>query len=363
SGRNLILLTPGDFEVEDVALAPGGREVLFNSNQGDPDRRHIWQVPASGGTPIALTKGAGIEWSPVMTSERQLAFLASDAQNPAHAALLVNKAARPLDDSAIPPEFPLQSMITPEPVTFTASDGITIHGQLFLTRDRRGRAPAIVFFHGGPRRQMLLGWNYRSYYHNAYAFNQYLASRGYIVLSVNFRSGIGYGLNFREALQFGATGASDFQDVEAAGHYLQQRPDVDAARIGVWGGSYGGYLTAMALARSSNVFRAGVDLHGVHDWAVEYDLAPTDPLAKTAFDSSPLAFVDGWKSPVLLIQGDDDRNVKFNQTVVLADALRERKVPMEELVFPDEVHEFLLWRHWREAYEAADRFFEKYLGW
>jgi dipeptidyl aminopeptidase/acylaminoacyl peptidase len=182
------------------------------------------------------------------------------------------------------------------------------------------------------------------------------------VLSVNFRSGIGYGMNFREAPQYGATGASDFQDVEAAGRYLRARPDVDPERIGVWGGSYGGYLTAMALARLPDTFRAGVDLHGVHDWAVEYDLALTDSLAKTAAASSPLAFVNTWRSPVLLIQGDDDRNVKFNQTVLLADALRQRKVPVEELIFPDEVHEFLLWRHWVEAYEAADRFFEKYLS-
>jgi dipeptidyl aminopeptidase/acylaminoacyl peptidase len=357
------LLTPGDFEVEDVTLGSLGREVLFNSNQGDPDRRHLWRVPASGGTPVALTSGAGIEWSPAMTSDGHVAFLSSDAQHPAHPALLTGTTARELDPAAVPSDFPLRNMVTPQPVTFTAADGVLIHAQLFLPPNRDGdRLPAVVFFHGGPRRQMLLGWNYRSYYHNAYAMNQYLANRGYVVLSVNFRSGIGYGMNFREAPQYGATGASDFQDVEAAGRYLRARPDVDPERIGVWGGSYGGYLTAMALARLPDTFRAGVDLHGVHDWAVEYDLALTDSLAKTAAASSPLAFVNTWRSPVLLIQGDDDRNVKFNQTVLLADALRQRKVPVEELIFPDEVHEFLLWRHWVEAYEAADRFFEKYLS-
>ena len=362
-GGQPVLLTPGEFEVEEVALAPDGREVLFNSNQGDPDRRHLWRVPVAGGPCVSLTTGNGIEWAPVMTSDQRVAFLASDAQHPAHPAMLVNHETRSLDPSAIPADFPLQSMVTPQPVTFQAADGLIIHGQLLLPpRRTAARAPAILFLHGGPRRQMLLGWNYRSYYHNAYALNQYFANSGYVVLSVNFRSGIGYGLNFREALQFGATGASDFQDIEAAGRYLQQRPDVDPARIGVWGGSYGGYLTAMALARSSNVFRAGVDFHGVHDWAVEYDLAPTDPLAKTAFDSSPMHFLDGWKSPVLLIHGDDDRNVQFNQTVVLADALRRRNVTVEQLIFPDEVHEFLLWRHWREAYQAAARFFGKHLG-
>jgi dipeptidyl aminopeptidase/acylaminoacyl peptidase len=362
AGGRATLLTPGEFEVEQVAPAPGGGEVLFNSNQDDADRRHLWKVPANGGSPVRLTPGNGIEWSPAATSDGALSFLRSDARYPARASILLGREVRDLDPGAIPADFPLEWMVTPQPVTFASSDGLMIHGQLFLPpRAGGGRAPAVVFFHGGPRRQMLLGWNYRSYYHNAYALNQYLANKGYAVLSVNFRSGIGYGLNFREALKYGATGASDFNDVEAAGRYLQRRPDVDPERIGAWGGSYGGYLTAMALARSSGVFRAGVDLHGVHDWVIEYDLPPTDPLTQTAFTSSPMNFLDGWRSPVLLIHGDDDRNVKFNQTVVLADALRQRKVTVQELIFPDEIHEFLLYRHWREAYEAADRFFDKHL--
>jgi dipeptidyl aminopeptidase/acylaminoacyl peptidase len=208
---------------------------------------------------------------------------------------------------------------------------------------------------------MLLGWHYMYYYNNAYALNQYLANQGYVVLSVNYRSGIGYGLNFREALNYGGTGASEYSDVQSAASYLRGRSDVDAARIGVWGGSYGGYLTALALARDSDIFRAGVDFHGVHDWAKEWELPPSDPAARVAFDSSPMAFVKGWKSPVLLIHGDDDRNVQFGQTVVLTDALRKRKVEIEDLIFPDEIHDFLLFRHWREGYEAAARFLDRHL--
>ncbi len=362
-GGKATLLTPGDFEVEFVALAAGGREVVFNSNQGDIDRRHLWRVAAAGGKPAALTSGDGIEWAPAPTGDGQaVAFLRSDAQHPAHASVLSGKEIRDMDPNALPPEFPIAQMVKPQAVTFPSGDGLTIHGQLFVPKSRGpGRGPAVIFFHGGSRRQMLLGWNYRSYYHNAYAMNQYLANEGYTVLSVNYRSGIGYGLNFREALNFGATGASEYADVVAAGQFLRSRPEVDPARIGVWGGSYGGYLTALALARNSDVFRAGVDLHGVHDWAIEYDIPVTDPANKRAFESSPMNFLDGWRSPVLLIQGDDDRNVKFNQTVILRDALRKRKVTVDELIFPDEVHEFLLYRHWREAYEAADRFFRKNL--
>lgn len=267
-----------------------------------------------------------------------------------------------MDPGSIPEGFPLQHMVTPQPVTFASAGGLTIHGQLFLPlRPTGGRRPAVVFFHGGPLRQMLLGWHSMSYYHNAYALNQYLANTGFVVLSVNYRGGIGYGLDFREALNTGGTGASEFADVQAAAKYLRERAAVDPALIGVWGGSYGGYLTALALARASDTFRVGVDFHGVHDWSKDWELPLGDPAAKTAFESSPMADVDRWRSPVLLIHGDDDRNVQFGQTVMLANALRKRKVDFEELIFPDEVHDFLLYRHWREGYEAAVRFLNRYL--
>jgi dipeptidyl aminopeptidase/acylaminoacyl peptidase len=206
------------------------------------------------------------------------------------------------------------------------------------------------------------------YYSNAYAMSQYLASLGYLVLSVNYRSGIGYGLNFREALNYGAAGASEFNDVQGAGLYLKGRADVDGAHIGVWGGSYGGYLTALALARASDLFAAGVDLHGVHDWTLElrnwqpsYDPAADPNAARVAWESSPLAYVKTWRSPVLLMQGDDDRNVQFANTVRLAQALREQGVPFEEHVFPDEIHDFLLHRTWLEAYSLAADFFNRHL--
>jgi dipeptidyl aminopeptidase/acylaminoacyl peptidase len=210
---------------------------------------------------------------------------------------------------------------------------------------------------------MLLGWHYGYYYHNAYAFNQYLASRGYMVLSVNFRSGIGYGRAFREAKNRGPRGASEYKDIVAAGKYLGSRDDVDEKRIGLWGGSYGGYLTAMGLARNSDMFAAGVDIHGVHDWSARVGRAPwaTGELVKLGRESSPIHSIDKWKSPVLLIHGDDDRNVAFSQSVDLARRLRERGVKFEELVFPDEVHDFLRHENWLRTYRAAADFFDRHL--
>jgi dipeptidyl aminopeptidase/acylaminoacyl peptidase len=371
-GGAATLMTPGEYEVESVALSPGRREVVFNSNQDDADRRHLWREAASGERPERLTGGGGIEWSPVVTSDgREIVLLRSDARGPARPARLgPGGAMRDLAPESLPKDFPGARLVEPQPVMITAADGLKIHGQIFLPANSQPgeRHPAVVFFHGGSRRQMLLGWHYMQYYHNTYALNQYFASRGYIVLSVNYRSGIGYGMEFREASNYGATGASEFNDVEGSGLYLRSRPDVDPARIGLWGGSYGGYLTALGLARASNLFAAGVDLHGVHDWNLEYsgtvtagDYAKQTDWARVAFESSPLADIKTWRSPVLLIQGDDDRNVSFTQMVRLVEALRKQGVEFREVVFPDEVHDFLTHEHFLQAYHAAVEFFDSHL--
>ena len=372
-GGRATLLTPGDFEVEYVASSADRTTIYLNSNQGDIDRRHVWRVAVAGGAPAAVTSGTGIEWAPVPTADgKGVAFLRSDGRKPPRPALLLGTGpARDLAPQAIPADFPEAALVEPQQVVFSAADGMSIHGQLFLPKGLRAgeRRPAIIFFHGGSRRQMLLGWHYMYYYRNSYALNQYFASRGYVVLSVNYRSGIGYGLNFREALHYGAQGASEFNDVMGAGVYLRTRADVDPAKIGLWGGSYGGYLTALGLARASDLFAAGVDLHGVHDWNTEiqnwvtdYDPAKQAEVARVAHESSPIASVNDWRSSVLLIHGDDDRNVQFSQSVELAGALRARGVQVEQLVFPDEIHDFLLHADWLRAYKAAVDFFQRKLG-
>jgi dipeptidyl aminopeptidase/acylaminoacyl peptidase len=371
-GGQVSLLTPGEFEVEHVPLSPDGQELVFSSNQDDIDRRHIWRVPVTGGPPTAVTSGTGIEWAPVMTSDGQaIAFLCSDARRPAHPVIRVGSAAvRELAPGAIPADFPESALVVPQPVVFSTADGMRIHGQLFLPPDSclQERCPAVSFFHGGSRSQMLLGWHYRDYNHRVYAFHQYLASRGYVVLSVNYRSGTGYGMEFREALNYGAHGASEFNDVLGAGLYLRNRPEVDPDRIGLWGGSFGGYLTALGLARASDLFAAGVDLHGVHNWNVvirnfhpSYDPLKQPEFARRAFESSPMAYIKDWRSPVLLIHGDDDRSVPFSETVDLVEALRQQGVEVEQLVFPDEVHAYSLHARWLEAYRAAADFFDRQL--
>jgi dipeptidyl aminopeptidase/acylaminoacyl peptidase len=360
-GGAATLLTPGEFEVEHVSYSQDASEIVYSSNQGDIDRRHVWRVgSAPGRPPVAVTSGAGLEWSPVLVTGG-LAYLSADARGPARAAIQLGANSREMAPETIPADFPTDDLVVPQQVIYNASDGMPVHGQLFLPP---AGAPgkkhaAVVFMHGGSRRQMLLGWHYMDYYNKAYAMNQYLASQGYVVLSINYRSGIGYGLNFREALNYGATGASEFKDVEGAGLYLRTRADVDAARIGLWGGSYGGYLTALGLARASSLFAAGVDFHGVHDWSTR--LTVNSDAARTALESSPMASVRTWRSPVLLIHGDDDRNVNFSETVTLANALRQQGVYFEQLILPDEIHSFLRHASWLRGYHAAADFLRRKL--
>jgi dipeptidyl aminopeptidase/acylaminoacyl peptidase len=370
------LLTPGNFEIEYAAAAPNGSAIIYAGNSGDIDRRHLWRLTFPSGALVALTRGTGIETMPTVASDGvSIGFLHSDAKLPMRiAALDAGKMGVDLVRNGFPKDFP-SSLVTPESVVLPLRAGVAAHGQLFLPPGG-GRAatrhPAVVFMHGGPIRQMLAGWHYMDYYSNAYGLNQYLASKGYVVLALNYRSGIGYGLDYREAERYGATGASEYNDLLSAASYLRARPDVDAARVGLWGGSYGGYMTALGLARNSDLFAAGVDLHGVHDWhnwslgerggRDFYTLDATPDDLATALAASPISAVSTWRSPVLLIHGDDDRNVAFSETMRLVEALNRQGVDYQELIFPDEIHGFLRHESWLRAYHATAEFLDAKLS-
>ncbi|WP_182275559.1 prolyl oligopeptidase family serine peptidase [Granulicella sp. 5B5] len=381
------LLTPGNVEVEGAALNAHDNVLVWSSNDPlpeatDADRRHIWQLNlAHTGEAPKEHETHSSDTHPILSADgNTLAVLASDTHTPAHVEILVtNSGAERTSLNRLPSSYPAASLVAPQQVLFPSTDNLQIHGQLFLPAhlDPTKKHATLIFMHGGPRRQMLLGYPAMEYYSNAYAMNQYLASRGFIVLSVNYRCGIGYGLDFRQCGHEGATGAAEYNDILAAAKYLQSRPDVDPKRIGLWGGSYGGYLTALGLARNSDIFAAGVDFHGVHDWNLEDnagdwkrgDNAEQDAIAKEALASSPLGDISHWHSPILLIHGDNDPSVAYAQTPRLADALRARnatlpkgqQVDVEELIFPDEVHEFLLHKDWLAAYTATAAFFERTL--
>jgi dipeptidyl aminopeptidase/acylaminoacyl peptidase len=369
------LLTPGDFMVEDVEVSRDGAAVVYSANTGalaeDDDRRHLFRVPVSGGTPQALTKGETLEWSPAPLSDR-LVYIGADARNPPAVEVLAADGERVLDGQAPPREFAGGEFVVPKKVTFRAEDGTLVHGQLFQAQGARA-TPGVIFVHGGPPRQMMLGWSYMDYYSHAYAMNQWYAAHGYTVLSVNYRLGIGYGYDFQHPDKGGATGSSEYQDVLAGGRFLQsQVPGVRGDKIGIWGGSYGGLLTALALARNSDLFKAGVDFHGVHDWSLtlaeratpvmRFEQGDRAQATEAAFKASPVADVATWRSPVLFIHGDDDRNVRFEETIDLENRLAARGVHFEELVIPDEIHGFLRYGSWLKADQAATDFMARTLG-
>jgi dipeptidyl aminopeptidase/acylaminoacyl peptidase len=358
NGGAPLLLTPGNYMAEYIQLSPDGRWLVFAGNSGldsnDIDRRHVVRVAVDRAEPRVMTSGVGLEWTPFVTGDGQsIAFIGATAQRPPVPAVM------PIDGGTvkwigadrIPSDFPTASLVAPRKVVFKSSDGLTLHGQIFERPSAAAaKRPAVIFVHGGPPRQMLLGWHYSDYYSNEYAENQYLASLGFVVLSVNYRLGIGYGHDFKNPPASGPRGAAEYLDIKAGGDYLRSLPEVDPARIGIYGGSYGGFLTAMALAKNSDLFAAGVDIHGVHDWTTDSPRARRDrfeqaPDADRAFDvafrSSPVAYVSGWKSPVLLIHGDDDRNVRFSQTVDLVQRLAAAGIPYEEMIIPDDTHHFM----------------------
>lgn len=367
NGSDLRDITPGDGEVENYVLDAAGANVYFDGNREDIDRRHIWKSDVATGTVKAVTSGEGIETSPMFGGNVLYCF--KSTYNTAKMVVRVEEAAKTtiqLNPQKIPVYAP-NDFVKPEPVIYKAADGTSIHGQLFINRKIAGKRPGVVFMHGGPVRQMLLGYHYGDYYAFMYAFNQYLANQGYAVIAINYRCGTGYGKDFRRIARQGPRGAEEYQDVVAAGKYLQTLPEVDAAKIGLYGGSYGGYLTAMGLARNPELFKTGVDIHGVHDWAWRGRTFATPGgwwgIGKNemelAYKSSPSSDISKWIAPTLFVHGDDDRNVQFQETVDLVEKLRDKKVPVEVLVLPDEIHGFLRYESWSRIFDASKEFFDR----
>lgn len=368
NGGQARALTPSNCEVAESELtAPDTLFVIHNCR--NIDTRQLSHITVSSGREQPVeSKDVVMGGAAAVGDGRYVAFAGSNADDPALLRVLDLSTTR-LARAEQPRDYGYGYRFTappPQQVRFKASDGGTVPGQLFLPTTR-GPHPAIVYVHGGPPRQMFPAFHFSHYYASDYATNRRLADLGYTVLAVNYRSGVGYGRAFREAEGRAWRAASEYADVLGAGRWLAARDDVDRKRIGIWGGSYGGLLTGQALARNSDVFAAGVAVHGVFDWSwpspTPGHLNPTRtfgvPEAErpTALAASPLGAIDKWKSPVLLFSGDQDMNVDVLETIDLTQKLRARGVPVRTVLLPGEAHDLIRHSGRQTQWHETRRFF------
>ncbi len=367
-------LTKGSFDVESVIVDRSGQTIAVGSNRADVNRRDVatWRIGQPSFQQVSAAGTVAVE--PVFVGGTdQIAYLsATETQSPAPTLAAVDGSG---SEIALVDRPRMSMFRQPETVTFTAPDGLKITGTLFRARGLSDgqKSKAVVYVHGGPPRQMMPAIHRSLYYAYTYAANQYLAAQGTTVLAVNYRCGIGFGRDFHSVPDFGPHGAAEFQDVAAAGEYLRRLPFVDRQRIGIYGGSYGGFLTAYGLARRSDLFAAGVAWHGIYDWSywvknplpggmffTPWGVAGEDP--EMVRDSSPIAHVDSWRSPVLLISGDDDRRVLVEETVALERALQQAGVPVETMLIPNEIHSFLRHDTWQRVLDRTISFLDAKLN-
>lgn len=365
-------LTPPNCEVAE-SESPGSRELFVLHNCSDLHARQASLLdPQSGGMKALKLPDVVLANASAAPGRRFVAYTGGDAEN-APLLRILDTQTRKVVYREEPSAHGYQRTFSagaPKVVSFKAEDGVTVPAQLFLPKSK-GKHPALVYVHGGPPRQMFPGFHFSSYYAFDFAFNRRLAELGYVVLAVNYRSGVGYGQGFREAPERAWRGASEYRDVLAAGRWLAERPEVNPKQIGIYGGSYGGLLTAQALSRNSDLFAAGVSIHGVYDWSWPsskpghlnpsrfFGVSESD--RALAFKSSPISAVDTWKSPVLLFSGDTDMNVDVLETVDLTTKLTARGVKVDTVLLPGEAHGFIQQASWVRLWTELSAFFSKTL--
>ncbi|MBA3675906.1 MAG: S9 family peptidase [Sphingosinicella sp.] len=366
-------LTPAGCEIAESELT--GPDTLFViHNCRDLDTRQLSRIVVSTGEERPLpSNDVVMGLAGAMGNGRYVAFTGSDAEA-APLPRVIDLQSGKYSFAQKPADYGYgRGFNAPAPrvIRLTASDGGTVPAQLFLPAGK-GPHPALVYVHGGPQRQMFPAFHFSGYYANDFAVNRHLAELGYLVVSINYRSGVGYGRAFREAPGRAWRGATEYNDVLGVGRWLAARPDVDPERIGIWGGSYGGLLTGLALARNSDLFAAGVAVHGVYDWSwpspLPGHLSPSEYFGvgeadkSLAFRSSTLGAIDGWRSPVLLFTGDRDMNVDARETVDLHQKLRAKGVDVRSVLVPGEAHDMIRHSSWLQLWDESRRFFQEKLG-
>ena len=376
-GGPLEQITQGAFEVHAVALSEDRTTVYYLANtEDDPARLSAYELSLENGfQPVRIRTGApgGMPLTLGALGREGIVYEHAGGNTPT--ALVVKPSPeRFIGVSTGPgPDDPVTRRLpAPEVVAFEASDGLALQAVLYRPAEDwgEGRHPVLIHAHGGPRYQTRPVWDPGFGYRAAL---RYFASRGYYVLSVNFRSGTGYGLDFREPESYGGRGAGDVQDILDAADYLKRAvPAIDPARMAAYGHSYGGHIVTNALARS-DVFAAGISSAGVGDWVVEmetdfgealqFNIPQRLALEQLAHDSSAISRIDDWGvEPLLLLHGDNDRSAAMTQPLELYHALRRRGVETVAVVFPGEDHGIQRHAARLRYMQAMETFLDRHIG-
>ena len=347
---------------------PGARHLGIVTLNGDPGRASVSMITSGRGTNIAPS------WSP---DGKRLVYQHTDPQNSADLFVIdATPGATPvrLSDS-FPQGFDRTALVAPELVNYKGPDGQTVPAYLFVPKglDRKTKHPAIVWIHGDGVNQNYDGWHVQRNYAVYYSFHQYLLQQGYVVIAPDYRGSIGYGRAWRQGVHMDV-GGNDYRDAALAGQYLKTLPYVDGERIGVWGLSYGGFFTLIALTDQPKLFRCGVDVAGVADYVMYYNdpyrgawtasrIGTPDQNPAVYAQASPVSHVDKLERPLLVLHGTADVNVPYLHSVRLLDELMKKGKGdlVSFMTYPGEFHYFTREHVLRDAWGRVERFFDSNL--
>lgn len=364
-------LTSGKFEIDAVELSADGKTFYIQSTETHPGERHLYSLSVDGGPRMKITTDVGAHQGAIAPDNSIFGLVSSAANRPPEVFVMPNRAGAKATRVTTSPakEWTTYPWVEPQLVTYKARDGAEVYARLYTPEmvgaKRDPKAPAVIFVHGAGYLQN--AHRYWSTYYREYMFHHLLASRGYVVLDPDYRASAGYGRDWRTAI-YRWMGGHDLNDVVDGAAYLAKAHKVNAKRIGVYGGSYGGFITLMALFTSPDTFAAGAALRPVTDWAHYNHPYTSNILNEPQSDteayrkSSPIYFAEGLKAPLLIAHGMVDVNVHFQDSVRLAQRLIElRKENWELAVYPVEDHGFVEETSWADEYKRILKLFETHL--
>jgi dipeptidyl aminopeptidase/acylaminoacyl peptidase len=368
NGGETVQLTSGPFEVSDVRLSQDKTKFYFTSSEGSPFERHFYSMSMSGGARTRLTTMPGNNQVDVAPDETMFADVRSYSNKPPELYLLPNKPLSERETAQIKaatvspiPEFFTYDWIDPPIASFKARDGATVYGRIYTPPNWNRSGPAVIFVHGAGYLQNVHRW--WSQYYREYMFHHLLMERGFVVFDIDYRGSAGYGRNWRTEI-YRHMGGKDLTDQVDAVNYLVKEHGVDPKRVGIYGGSYGGFITLMAMFTQPDVFAAGAALRPVTDWA-HYNNPYTANIlnlpqndAEAYKQSSPIYFAGGLKGALLICHGMVDTNVNFQDTVRLVEKLIElRKENWQVAPYPVEDHAFDREASWADEYKRILKLF------